>query len=169
MCLSRDMRTIHKWVNLDYAKRFWQMDYTYGKLYKHYEAFLDRRVGGSLTFFMDNRKRPLALMDFYQVIVDEIGSFYEAGPEDVGIHFLMAPIKKKVPGLSRNVLLTGLSYLFSLGVERIVGEPDARNEKANQLVTSVGFTFIKEIQMSYKRAHLYLYERNDFLKDHPSS
>ncbi len=167
LCLTRDIRPIHQWVNMEYTKTFWQMDWPYAKIYHHYRCFINSGLGYSLMFFIDDIKRPVALMDCYLAHADEVGKLYEVAPEDFGVHMLMAPQKNKISRLSTNVMITGLSFLFSLGVERIIGEPDARNSSANELVKRVGFRFVKEIEMSYKKANLYFCDKKDFLKEHP--
>lgn len=165
LCLDRDIPIIHRWVNEPYAHKYWQMQGGIDELYAHYEKFLDSGVGYSLMFSL--KDKPVAQIDFYDVTADEIRDLYDAMPGDHGIHVLMAPYEKPVPRLSANVVITCLSFLFTLSIDRIIGEPDAENERANELVKRVGFRFVKQVQMSYKTANLYSYSREDFLKEHP--
>jgi RimJ/RimL family protein N-acetyltransferase len=163
--LRRDITRLHHWVNSPYALEFWQMQGTIPQLYKHYEQFLQSGNGYSFLFFIG--KKPVGLIDFYYALSDEIKTHYNAGINDYGIHVLMAPPGKKViRGLSVNMVITCLYYLFTLSVERIIGEPDIKNEKANRLVKRVGFRLIKEVQLSYKKANLYWYDKTDFQKEH---
>lgn len=165
LCLDRDIQTIHRWVNEPYAHRYWQMQGKIEELYLHYEKFLDSGIGYSLICFL--RDKPMAQVDFYDVTADEIKDLYDARPGDHGIHVLMAPYQKPVPRLSANVVIACISFLFTLSIDRIIGEPDADNDRANDLVKRVGFRFMKQVQMSYKKANLYCYSREDFLKEHP--
>lgn len=165
--LTRDILIIHSWVNMDYAKTFWQMEGPYEKLYQHYEKFINDGHGFSLVFFINDMKTPVGLIDVYLARYDEIGKHYECGAEDYGLHILMAPKKIRIPGLTTNVLLTGLSFLFTLSIDRIIGEPDTGNKNANDLIKKAGFRFIKEVEMSYKKANLYFCDKKDFLREHP--
>lgn len=167
LSLTRDIPIIHSWVNLGYAKTFWQMEGPYSKLYQHYEKFIARGLGYSLVFFINDLKTPVGLMDVYLVKYDEIQKHYKCKPEDYGVHILMAPNEKRIPGLTTKVLITGLSFLFTLSIDRIIGEPDIRNKNANDLIKRAGFYFIKEVEMSYKKANLYFCDKQDFLKLYP--
>ena len=163
--LARDIRLLHSWVNLPYARAYWQMQGPVGRLYRHYEDFLNSGKGYSLMVFLQGR--PVAQSDFYQVMSDELKEHYACQENDYGIHLLMGPCHTPIKGLTPNVMLTLLAFLFSLSIERVAGEPDIRNEKANRLVESIGFRFVKTIEMSYKTANLYLLERDDFFRRYP--
>ncbi|HMR81987.1 MAG TPA: GNAT family N-acetyltransferase [Niabella sp.] len=167
LCLTRDISFIHKWVNMPYTQKFWQMPGSYEAVYFHYKNVLDNVLGYPVVFFFRSKLEPIALMEVYAVKNEEVGKLYQLQDEDIGIHFLMSPFENKISGLSLNVMLTGLSFLFSRGAKRIIGEPDKDNIKANELVKRAGFKYQKEIQMSYKNANLYLYEQEDFKRAYP--
>ncbi|MEO9020988.1 MAG: GNAT family N-acetyltransferase [Ginsengibacter sp.] len=159
--LPRDINTIHQWVNQPYAKTFWQMDGPVEMLYHHYEKVLSSGNGYSLMCFLDNV--PVAQVEFYKVSSDEVKVHFDYTETDFGIHLLMGSYNLPLADLSRNVMITAIAFLFTLDIGRVIGEPDALNEKANKLVEDVGFRFIKKIKMSYKTANLYIYEKADFL------
>lgn len=162
LSLTRDIAVIHKWVNMDYAKTFWQMAGSYDQVYHHYEQFLSSGLGDSLMFFYAGNPDPIAQMDFYNPLLDEVGAMYETQEDDIGVHLLMGPATTPVKGLTTNVMLCGISYLFILGAKRIIGEPDMNNKNANELVKRVGFQFIKPVSLSYKKANLYILEKANF-------
>ncbi|WP_346239590.1 GNAT family N-acetyltransferase [Niabella insulamsoli] len=162
--LTRDIKTIHKWVNKPYAQTFWQMQGSIEILYAHYEKLLQSGKCYSLMAFL--KDKPVAQIDYYATRFDEIYDLYEYEDNDYGIHLLMGPNKSAIKNLTPDVMVTALSFLFSIGIQRIMGEPDAANEKANKLVQKVGFRFIRQIQMSYKTANLYEYRKEAFLKIH---
>ncbi|HET7115475.1 MAG TPA: GNAT family N-acetyltransferase [Hanamia sp.] len=160
--LPRDIHIIHQWVNQPRAKQFWQMEGSVENLYRHYEDFLNAGNGYSLMCFLDNK--PVAQIDYYKVAADEVKEHFDYKETDFGIHLLMGNYNEPIPHLTRDVMITGLAFLFTLDIARIIGEPDARNDKANKLVVDVGFRFIKTIQMSYKTANLYMFDKTDFNK-----
>jgi RimJ/RimL family protein N-acetyltransferase len=164
LSLTRDIAVLHRWVNMDYAKTFWQMEGSYARIYHHYEKFLASGLGDSLMFFYPGNPAPIAQMDFYHPGLDEVGTRYEVKEGDIGIHLLMGPPTSPVKGLTTHVMLCGISYLFILGAQRIIGEPDINNTNANELVKRAGFEFVKPITLSYKTANLYFLEKANFLK-----
>jgi hypothetical protein len=165
LCLERDVKTIHRWINELYAHRYRQMQGGIEELCRHYEKFLDSGNGYSLMCFL--RNKPAAQVDFYDVAADEIKDQYDVQPGDHGIHVLMAPYRRPVPPLPANVIITCLSFLFTLSIDRIIAAPDINNKKANALVKSIGFRFMKQVWLSYEPANLYCYNRRDFLREHP--
>jgi RimJ/RimL family protein N-acetyltransferase len=159
--LPRDIHIIHEWVNQPRAKKFWQMEGSVENLYRHYEDFLNAGTGYSLMCFLDNK--PVAQIDYYKVAADEVKEHFDYKETDFGIHLLMGNYNQPIAHLTREVMITALAFLFTLDIDRIIGEPDAQNEKANKLVVDVGFRFIKTIQMSYKTANLYMFYKGDFI------
>ncbi|HYE53968.1 MAG TPA: GNAT family N-acetyltransferase [Chitinophagaceae bacterium] len=161
--VRKDTLFIHEWVNQDYAKRFWQMDgRTINELKKVYRHISTCHFAQSFMARINYNR--ICQLDLYHAPDDEVSLHYNAQPGDYGIHVLMAPRQQRVPGLSVCVLQTFLEYFFSFpDIERIIGEPDAENHRANQLVQKLGFRFMKTISMSYKTANLYTCTRNDFI------
>ncbi|MGN6539849.1 MAG: GNAT family N-acetyltransferase [Ginsengibacter sp.] len=159
--LPRDIHIIHQWVNSPRAKQFWQMEGSIQKLYRHYEDFLNSGTGYSLMCFFAGK--PVAQIDYYKVAADEVKDHFDYRETDFGIHLLMGNYMESISHLTRDVMITALAFLFTLDINRIAGEPDERNDKANKLVVEVGFRFIKTIQMSYKTANLYLFDKADFI------
>ena len=147
---------IFSWVQLPYAKKFWQMDHlSMEELHAHYVQVLQSTHNDSLIGYFDGK--PVCQAELYYCLHDEISHHYQAGPGDIGIHFLMAPVtEKKIDNLSAIMMKSIIRALFTAaGVERIMGEPDIQNQKANTLVQKAGFVFKKKITMSYKQANLY--------------
>lgn len=165
--LPGDIGIIHQWANSTRARQFWQMEGPVEKLYRYYEDFLNSGKGYSLMCLLLDK--PIAQIDFYKVATDEVKEHFDYRETDFGIHLLMGNYDKPVSHLTREVMITGLAFLFTLDIDRIFGEPDALNTKANKLVIDVGFRFIKTIQMSYKTANLYCYNKTDFVNRYGGS
>lgn len=155
LCLETDIPFIYEWVNQEYAKRFWQMDgRPIRELAMVYEQIM--LCDFAQSFIACCNHIPVCQLDIYHALQDEVSLHYKAHEGDYGIHVLMAPNRHRVPGLSSQVLQSFLEYFFLCPeVERIIGEPDAENERANELVRKLGFQFRKRISMSYKTANLY--------------
>jgi RimJ/RimL family protein N-acetyltransferase len=104
------------------------------------------------------------------VFADELSDHISSVPYDCGFHLLMAPNDKPIPGLTVCVVKSFLSYYFSFPeAQRMYAEPDVTNEKSIRLLEKCGFKKLKTVEMSYKRAHVYCLERNEFFEASPKS
>lgn len=166
-----DLSTIHGWVNQSYAHRFWNMQGSFEELERAYHKQKEENISSSFLIFHETT--PIALFEVYQVISTELALFYEAGINDFGIHLLMAPhsellpLKKEIDKISERTLLTVLDMLFSYNsVHRVMAEPDAKNHFACRLAVKTGFHFLKEVELTDKKANLYMITKEQHLQHH---
>lgn len=162
---ERDVKIIHQWAKDPYASQFCWIKGSLQELRRHYEMFMTSGHGYSFMCFMVHR--PMAHFDLYHIDDSEIKDLYDAQPDDHWIRIWMAPGRDELPRLSVNVMITCLSYLFTLSIDRVIMDPDVKDEKANKWFKLAGFQFIKKVSMPYRQANLYCYDRNDFLKEYP--
>ncbi|MGJ7030946.1 GNAT family N-acetyltransferase [Niabella hirudinis] len=167
--LETDLSTIHRWVNLPYAHRYWQMQ---GSLHD-LTRYLINQTAECVTssFIVCHGKYPIALFETYHVMQTELAAKYASEKEDYGIHLLMAPyvelrsLKDKVDKISEKVLVTILEMLFSnQSVKRVIAEPDINNIHAHRLAEKAGFEFQSVIELKDKTAKLYKITKDQFLK-----
>jgi len=159
--LNKDIELIHQWVHSDHALPFWQLNMTIGELFTLYSSILQSPSSHSFIGCLDGK--PVCQTDVYLVAIDEVSKYLDLQLNDCGMHFIMAPAEKRVAGLSYQMMKAFLFYFFSNdAAERMYGEPDADNIKANRLVIRTGFQFLKQIQMSYKKANLYVLTKERF-------
>lgn len=165
--LETDLSTVHRWVNLPYTHRYWQMQ---GSLTDLTRYLINQKAACvTSTFIACHSKCPIALFETYHVTQTELTAKYASEKEDYGIHLLMAPpeellsLKGKIGRVSERVLLTVLEMLFSYqSVNRVVAEPDINNIHAHRLAEKVGFKFQKVIHLTDKTAKLYIITREQF-------
>ncbi len=159
--LSKDIEIIHSWVTQSYAN-YWGMIHksihevrlTYSKLVTRvdYDVFIG--------VYKD---RPIFLMEKYKASEDQISAYYDAKDTDYGMHILIAPPEQKIHGFTWNVFSTVLEYFFEQpNINRVVVEPDVRNEKIHKLNKKAGFKYQKEIVLPEKIAKLAFCELKDF-------
>jgi hypothetical protein len=161
--LDTDLELIHQWVNLEYALPFWQLDGNKQRVYDLYYSIQRNSNGHSYIGLLNDI--PVCQFDIYRVLADEIRQYITAGENDCGFHLLMAPNNKPVPGLSLTITLAFLEYYFSFPqAERMFAEPDINNPRSNSLLIRAGFQFLRSIKMSYKTAHLYCLNKQQFEK-----
>jgi penicillin amidase len=155
---DRDAALMHGWVTQPRA-RFWGMgSYTVDEVREVY-AFLDG-LATHHAYLVEVAGRPVGIFQTYDPAADPVGERYPVRPGDIGLHVLLVPW----PGAPRDVTGTvGAAfarYLFhDPRRQRVVVEPDVRNELALRRLRDSGFVFSDEIDLPDKRAQLAFLDR----------
>lgn len=161
--LDRDTTTLHRWVTHP-RSQFWGMTAASPEeLRRCYEKQIDSPHSAPYLGLLDGA--PRFLVETYDPAHDVLASHYPVQDGDVGMHFLIAPpTGALIHGLSRAVIFTILGFLFSSpGKQRVVVEPDVRNDKIHPLNRAAGFRYAKQILLPHKTAWLAFCTRPDFL------
>jgi hypothetical protein len=169
----RHLKLMYRWATLPHASRFWNMDMDF-KAFKEYYSNPTRELK-SVVLILSFNDIPVAQVEVYMASHSEIAGFINTGKSDYGIHLLMAPYKELIPqigehckGLSENILVTVLEMLFYISdVSSVYAEPDVRNGHSCRLAEKVGFEYIKDIQLSDKKARLYRIAKDKFSRKYP--
>lgn len=160
----QDKDMVVAWVRSPHAN-FWNMQ---GMLENEIGDFYAnmQRTNHAKAFIGSLDDNPLFLLEIYDPASDEIMKFYDCQKGDIGMHFLIKPKGQQiVHGLSFYVIYHILSFIFQNdSVKRVVIEPDIRNEKVHILNKKVGFSYIKQIELSYKSAYLAVCLKDKFLQ-----
>ncbi|MGW1609343.1 GNAT family N-acetyltransferase [Streptomyces sp. NPDC002285] len=136
-----DAEVVHGWVSQERAA-FWGMngltrDQVAG-IYAHMDT-LDTHH----AFLVVRDTTPVALLQTYDPEADRVSECYDVRPGDIGVHLLLAPAGPEggQPGWTSVLLTVMTSYVFGvLGRQRVVVDPDVRNEKAVARFLRQGFT-----------------------------
>lgn len=165
LSLTKDIDTIHDWVNQPYTRRYWQMNVEKNTLHKTYSEVLDNPSAHSFIGLFNNKV--VCQIDCYHASVDEIKDHVETAPGNCGFHILMLPPRESFKGLTENMLRAFVKFFFSFGAaQTLYGEPDKDNTPANLAAKRSGFAFQYQIQLSYKTANLYAITKNQFHATH---
>ena len=153
--VTRHAELLHRWVTHPRSV-YWQMQgqaveqvaaaYTGVAADPHHDAWLGRRDGV-----------PCFLAETYDPAQSELaGHGAGAAPREVGMHLLVAPPEgPRVPGLTRAVMDAVLALCFSdERCQRVVVEPDVRNEAIAVRNAEAGFVVERRIRLSGKEAAL---------------
>jgi hypothetical protein len=74
---------------------------------------------------------------------------------DLGVHLFMAPARTRIPGFTSAVFESLRRFVFAEpSRQRIVIEPDARNEGALRRWQRLGFEFGDQVELPHKSAQL---------------
>ncbi|KUL26601.1 GNAT family N-acetyltransferase [Streptomyces regalis] len=136
-----DAEVIHGWVSEERAA-FWGMN----GLTRDQVAEIYAHMAGLDThhaFLVVRDADPVALLQTYEPEADRVSECYEVRPGDIGVHLLLAPAGPEGarPGWTSALLTVVTSYVFlTLDRQRVVVDPDVRNEKAIARFLRQGFT-----------------------------
>nr|MDT0659393.1 GNAT family N-acetyltransferase [Micromonospora sp. DSM 115978] len=118
----------------------------------HHHAWLGRLDG-----------TPIFLAETYEPAHSELAAHYPVLPGDVGMHVLVAPPDRTLPGLTSAVMRTVMEFIFADPRHlRVVVEPDERNTAIAAKNAEAGFVEQRRIQLSDKVARLSFCTRADY-------
>ena len=151
---------LHAWVTHP-RSAFWQMqdaspanvarEYARIDASPHHHAFLGRVDG-----------EPAFLVETYDPHHGELAELPELRPGDLGMHVLVAPTDTPHHGFTRRVLRAVMQHcLADPTVDRVVVEPDVRNDRIAALNAAAGFVVARTVQLPTKRAALSFCTRSD--------
>ncbi|MEH1099625.1 GNAT family N-acetyltransferase [Micromonospora sp. CPCC 205561] len=156
---------VHGWVTEPRAA-FWGMgSYSVQEVRDIYRFVDGLATHHAYLILLDDA--PIGLFQTYQPEADPVGECYVVQPGDVGMHLLLSPGRNPPRNLTTTIGPTLARFLFSDPTrQRIVVEPDVRNQRALQRLEREGFTFGDEIDLPDKRARLAFLTRDRFESDH---
>ncbi|MCP3817175.1 acetyltransferase [Streptomyces sp. A3M-1-3] len=169
---AADAGVIHRWV-IEERARFWGMGDASREqvleIYTHLDSLTTHHA--FLALLGDE---PVALFQTYEPSADRVGECYDVDPGDVGVHLMLGPAAGEPrPGYTAALLSVFVSHVLSVpGRQRIVAEPDARNEKAITRLQRTGFVLgpeivlpeidLPEVYLPEKRARLAFLTQESF-------
>ncbi|MFD6997790.1 GNAT family N-acetyltransferase [Streptomyces mirabilis] len=135
-----DLDVIHRWVSEERAV-FWGMNGLTKQQVLETYVHLDS-LDTHHAFLAVKDGEPAALFQAYEPEADRVSECYAVEPGDSGVHLLIGPAGSGGgrPGWSSALLTAFTMYvLVGLDRQRVVVEPDARNEKAIARLVRQGF------------------------------
>lgn len=159
--IERHLPTAHAWLRSDHA-RFWGMQSLNAEQIRDY--FQQLAAADDFDAFIGlHDDRPTFLMERYAPAAEAIGDHYDVQPGDVGMHVLVAPGEKRIPGFTWAVFVQIMDFLFSdPAVERVVVEPDVANEGIHPINRRAGFVYHRQVDLPGKTAWFATCTRADY-------
>lgn len=165
-----DPLLINHWVNIPYSFSYWGMK---GSTAQSITQFYKENIRGNklYPFMISYGDLPIAMIELYHPGKSELSPHITDNNGAMGIHTLMAPprylltkLPEKVRNLSMETLITALKFAFSFEeIKCIFTDPHINNFHANILAKKMGFQFLKEVQLTEKKANLFCFEKSAFI------
>ncbi|WP_254544030.1 GNAT family N-acetyltransferase [Halomarina pelagica] len=161
--LDRDLGRLHAWLNEPHVLPYWQLNHP---LPRFRDALVEKLADDHLTPYVGCLDHvPMSYWESYWAADDALASYYDADPTDQGIHLLIGPPEYLGRGYAIPLLRAMTEFQFTHHeTDRIVTEPDARNEAAIHCFERCGFEPVREFRFEEedKDALLMVCERERF-------
>ena len=119
------------------------------------------------AWIVSEHDRPLALLETYDPARSPLAAVWPVRDGDAGLHLFVAPTSRPVPGTTRAVMAAALNLLWSdPAVQRVLVEPDVRNERIRTINRWAGFREVGECHLAEKTACVSVVVRGDGPPDH---
>ena len=164
--LERDLGRLHAWLGSDHVQPYWQLDLP---LVAFRDRLATKLADGHLTPYIGCLDHvPMSYWEPYWAAEDDVAKYYDADPADGGIHLLVGPDEYLENGYARPLLRAVVAMQFRHPeTERVIAEPDVRNERAIRVFEQCGFESRAEFRFDEagKDALLMICERRRFESD----
>lgn len=161
--LDRDLGRLHAWLGSDHVKPYWQLDLP---LPAFRDRLAEKLADDHLTPYIGCLDHvPMSYWECYWAAEDDLAAHYDADPADQGVHLLIGPGEYLGHGYALPLLKAVVAMQFRHPeTDRIVAEPDARNERVIHVFEECGFERRKEFRFeeAEKDATLLVCERDHF-------
>ena len=161
--VDRDLARLHAWLGYDHVKPYWELDLPLPAFRDRLAEKLDDDYLTPYVGSLDDV--PMSYWECYWPAEDDLADYYDAEPGDRGIHFLIGPPEYLGHGYATPLLRAAVAMQFRHpGTDRVVVEPDARNDAVISVNESCGFESRGEFHFEEeeKTAHLMICERERF-------
>ncbi|WP_018256097.1 GNAT family N-acetyltransferase [Halomicrobium katesii] len=159
--LSEDLGRLHAWLNAEHVQPFWDLAEPLSVFRETMAGKLATEGVGCYVGSVDHV--PMSYWECYWATDDEVGEHFDANPTDQGLHLLVGPPEFVGQGLAVPLVRAMLRFQFTHAeTDRIVVEPDVRNEVVRHVFSRCGFEPVREIAMDEKDALLMYCHRETF-------
>jgi hypothetical protein len=156
-----DFARIHSWTRGPYAE-FWGMtQHTLDEVAEIYTFLATAESHRAYLMHLDDTA--CGILQTYEPSADVVGDAYPVRAGDLGMHFLVAPLRRRPSGLAAVLLAESLRWVFDdPEVGRVVVDPDERNAAGLRRFAAGGFVIGQPVPLPHKVARLGFLERGDW-------
>ncbi|QLC35163.1 acetyltransferase (plasmid) [Halarchaeum sp. CBA1220] len=163
---SRDLGRLHRWLGSEHVQPYWELDLP---LPAFRERLREKLADDHLTPYIGCLDHvPMSYWECYWAAEDDVAVHYDADPADRGVHLLIGPTEYLGQGYAVPLLRAVTAMQFRHPeTDRVVAEPDARNDAARRVFEHCGFRDEGEFRFeeAEKDARLLVCERERFERD----
>ncbi|ELY79245.1 GNAT family N-acetyltransferase [Natrinema pallidum] len=143
--LERDLGRLHAWLGSEHVKPYWDLD---EPLPTFRETLREKLADDHQTLYVGCLDHvPMSYWERYWAAADDVAAYYDAEPADQGIHLLIGPEAYLGEGYAVPLLRAMVALQFRHPeTDRIVAEPDARNEAVLATANRCGFEPRREFE-----------------------
>lgn len=164
--LERDLGRLHAWLGSDHVKPYWQLDLP---LPAFHDRLAEKLADDHLTPYVGCLDYvPMSYWECYWAADDDVANHYDAHPADQGVHLLIGPEEYLGNGYALPLMRAVVAMQFRHpDTNRVIAEPDARNERAIRVFERCEFESRKEFHFNEaeKDALLMMCNRERFEAD----
>lgn len=159
--MERDLERLHAWLNAEHVLPYWQLNDT---LPEFRAAFREKLDDEHLTPYIGSLDHvPMSYWECYWAADDELAEHCDTDPTDQGIHLLIGPQEYLGKGYAIPLVRAATEMQFTHPeTDRILTEPDVRNETVIHVFEECGFEPRRELELPEKDALLLVCERERF-------
>ncbi|WP_435152404.1 GNAT family N-acetyltransferase [Haladaptatus sp. DFWS20] len=159
--MERDLGRLHRWLNEPHVLPYWQWN---DPLSEFRTKLAEKLVDTHQTLYIGHLDHvPMSYWESYWAVDDDLAEHYDAEPTDQGIHLLIGVPEFLGHGYAEPLLRAMTAFQFRHDeTDRVVTEPDVRNEKVIHVFEKCGFEPQREVALEEKDALLMICERERF-------
>lgn len=164
--LDRDLGRLHTWLNSEHVLPYWTQNDPLPVVRETIEGRANDDTQTLYIGYLDHV--PMSYWESYWAAEDRISDYYDSDPADQGIHLLIGPEEYLGRGYGAPLVRAMVEFQFRHPeTDRIVTEPDVRNERAIRVFEKSGFERVREVEFSNKTGQLMICDRADFEEGSP--
>ncbi|WP_049924342.1 GNAT family N-acetyltransferase [Halopiger djelfimassiliensis] len=164
--LERDLGRLHAWLGSEHVKPYWQLD---EPLPAFRETLREKLADDHQTLYVGCLDHvPMSYWERYWAAEDDLAAYYDAEPADQGVHLLIGPEEYLGHGYATALFRAMFALAFRHPeTERVVGEPDARNDAVLAVAERCGCDLRREFEFpeEEKTAQLIVCPRERFERE----
>ncbi|WP_394345820.1 GNAT family N-acetyltransferase [Halegenticoccus tardaugens] len=161
--MGADLGRLHRWLNEEHVLPYWRLDHPLPVFRKR---LAEKLADDHLTPYVGCLDHvPMSYWERYWAADDPLADHYDARPADQGVHLLVGAPEYLGRGYATPLLRSMTEFaLRHPETDRVVAEPDARNERAIRVFEACGYEPVREFEFpaEEKTALLVVCERERF-------
>lgn len=155
-----DLEIVYRWMNEPHVAKYWNQAWSRDRWSEHLAA----QLAGldSRPFLVEYTGRPMAYVELYRAASHPVAAHYNVDQHDIGLHIAIGELDLTGRGFGRLICKSLIEAILvqSGACRRIIAEPDVRNNAACRLFQALGMHRVGEVDLTYKRAVLFVFARS---------